>query len=136
MRISDWSSDVCSSDLPQRVRPGEVVLMDCGCSVHGYQSDVSRSWVHGTASARQRQVWDQMRQGQLVAFEAAKLGTPAGAVDDAVRPWYEGLGYGPGYTLPGTSHRTGPGIGPAVPEPGHPATGRAPGGEKRVQDGK
>src|SRR3546814_18727823 len=52
-----------------------------------------------------------MRQGQLVAFEAAKLGTPAGAVDDAVRAWYEGLGYGPGYTLPGTSHRTGHGIG-------------------------
>src|SRR3546814_804030 len=62
------------SGQPQRVRPGEVVLMDCGCNVHGYQSDVSRSWVHGTASARQRQVWDQMRQGQLVAFEAAKLG--------------------------------------------------------------
>src|SRR3546814_889137 len=99
------------SGQPQRVRPGEVVLMDCGCNVHGYQSDVSRSWVHGTASARQRQVWDQMRQGQLVAFEAAKLGTPAGAVDDAVRAWYEGLGYGPGYTLPGTSHRTGHGIG-------------------------
>ncbi|WP_317153196.1 M24 family metallopeptidase [Sphingopyxis indica] len=99
------------SGKPQMVRPGEVVLMDCGCNVHGYQSDISRSWVHGTASARQRQVWDQMREGQRVAFAAAQLGTPAGAVDDAVRAYYEGLGYGPGYKLPGTSHRTGHGIG-------------------------
>ncbi|SKB61776.1 Xaa-Pro dipeptidase [Sphingopyxis flava] len=99
------------SGQPQRVREGEVVLMDCGCNVHGYQSDVSRSWVHGTATARQRQVWEQMRKGQLVAFKAAKIGVPAGSVDDAVRTYYEGLGYGPGYKLPGTSHRTGHGIG-------------------------
>src|SRR3546814_6032061 len=48
---------------------------------HGYQSDISRSFVYGKASARQRQVWDQMRKGQDVAFAAAKLGTPAGKVD-------------------------------------------------------
>ncbi|ALC11540.1 peptidase [Sphingopyxis sp. 113P3] len=99
------------SGKPQRVRKGEVVLMDCGCNVHGYQSDVSRSWVHGAATARQRQVWEEMRKGQLVAFKAAKIGVPAGAVDDAVRTYYESLGYGPGYKLPGTSHRTGHGIG-------------------------
>jgi Xaa-Pro dipeptidase len=99
------------SGKPQMVRPGEVVLMDCGCNVHGYQSDISRSWVHGEATPRQRQVWDQMHKGQEVAFAAAKLGTPAGQVDDAVRAYYESLGYGPGYKLPGTSHRTGHGIG-------------------------
>lgn len=95
----------------QAVRDGEVVLMDCGATVHGYQSDISRSFVYGKASARQRQVWDQMRKGQDVAFAAAKLGTPAGKVDDAVRGFYQGLGWGPGYKLPGTSHRTGHGIG-------------------------
>ncbi|WP_184648045.1 Xaa-Pro peptidase family protein [Sphingopyxis sp. JAI128] len=99
------------SGKPQAVREGEVVLMDCGATVHGYQSDISRSFVYGKASARQRQVWDQMRKGQDVAFAAAKLGTPAGAVDDAVRSYYAGLGWGPGYKLPGTSHRTGHGIG-------------------------
>ena len=99
------------SGKPQAVKPGEVVLMDCGASVHGYQSDISRSFVYGKASPRQRQVWDQMRKGQDVAFAAAKLGTPAGAVDDAVRAYYESLGWGPGYKLPGTSHRTGHGIG-------------------------
>lgn len=99
------------SGKPQAVRQGEVVLMDCGTTVHGYQSDISRTFVYGKATARQRQVWDQMRKGQDVAFAAAKLGTPAGAVDDAVRAYYQGLGWGPGYKLPGTSHRTGHGIG-------------------------
>ncbi|QNO26268.1 aminopeptidase P family protein [Sphingopyxis sp. OPL5] len=99
------------SGKPQAVKDGEVVLMDCGATVHGYQSDISRTFVHGKASPRQRQVWDQMRKGQDVAFAAAKLGTPAGQVDDAVRAYYQGLGWGPGYKLPGTSHRTGHGIG-------------------------
>ena len=99
------------SGKPQAVKDGEVVLMDCGATVHGYQSDISRTFVHGKASPRQRQVWDQMRKGQDVAFAAAKLGTPAGQIDDAVRAYYQGLGWGPGYKLPGTSHRTGHGIG-------------------------
>ncbi|KQZ65188.1 peptidase [Sphingopyxis sp. Root1497] len=99
------------SGKPQAVKDGEVVLLDCGATVHGYQSDISRTFVHGNASPRQRQVWDQMRKGQDVAFAAAKLGTPAGQVDDAVRGFYQGLGWGPGYKLPGTSHRTGHGIG-------------------------
>ncbi len=99
------------SGKPQVVKDGEVVLMDCGATVHGYQSDISRTFVYGTANARQRQVWEQMRKGQDVAFAAAKLGTPAGAVDDAVRAYYQNLGWGPGYKLPGTSHRTGHGIG-------------------------
>ena len=94
-----------------------VVLMDCGATVHGYQSDISRSFVYGKATVRQRQVWDQMRKGQDVAFAAAKLGTPAGKVDDAVRAYYESLGWGPGYKLPGTSHRTGHGIGRDGHEP-------------------
>src|SRR3546814_1731159 len=51
------------SGQPPIVRPGEVVLVDCGCNVHGYQSDVSASCGHGTGTARQRQVWEQMRQG-------------------------------------------------------------------------
>jgi Xaa-Pro dipeptidase len=105
------------SGKPQKVVPGEVVLMDCGCSVQGYQSDVSRSFVFGTASAEQRKVWNQVRRGQAVAFEAARLGTPAGAVDDAVRRYYTSLGYGPDYQLPGLSHRTGHGIGMDGHEP-------------------
>jgi Xaa-Pro dipeptidase len=96
---------------PQVAREGEVVLMDCGASVHGYQSDISRTFVVGKASAEQRKVWEQMHEGQRIAFETARVGVPAGFVDDAVRAQYEKWGYGPGYKLPGCSHRTGHGIG-------------------------
>ena len=95
----------------QVLKQGDVVLLDCGCTVQGYQSDISRSFVFGEASKRQRQVWDQMHRGQQIAFEAAQVGVEAGKVDDAVRAFYQSLGYGPGYKLPGTSHRTGHGIG-------------------------
>ena len=94
-----------------RVADGEIVLMDCGCTVQGYQSDVSRTFVFGSASKEQRMVWDQAHQGQQTALAAARIGMPAGSVDDAVRRLYEGFGYGPGYKLPGCSHRTGHGIG-------------------------
>lgn len=102
---------------PQEVRPGEVVLMDCGCSFEGYQSDISRTLVMGEATKQQRSVWDLVKRGQQIAFETAKVGTPAGAADDAVRAAYVKAGYGPGYKLPGTSHRTGHGIGLDVHEP-------------------
>jgi Xaa-Pro dipeptidase len=100
-----------------RVADGQVVLMDCGCTVQGYQSDISRTWVHGTATPNQRKVWDQVARGQQIAFAAAKIGAAAGSVDDAVRRHYESLGYGPGYKLPGLSHRTGHGIGMDGHEP-------------------
>jgi Xaa-Pro dipeptidase len=103
---------------PQKVERGSVVLFDCGCTVHGYQSDVSRTFVFGAdPTAEQRKVWDQVRRGQQIAFEAAKVGVPAGSVDDAVRRAYESWGYGPGYALPGLSHRTGHGIGMEGHEP-------------------
>jgi len=105
------------SGKPQAVRDGEVVLMDCGCSVEGYQSDISRTFVFGEATAEQRKVWRQMRDGQQIAIETARVGVPAGQVDDAVRAQYLRWGYGPGYKLPGTSHRTGHGIGLDVHEP-------------------
>jgi Xaa-Pro dipeptidase len=105
------------SGKPQRVREGEVVLLDCGCSVHGYQSDISRTFVFGEPSAEQRKVWEQVRRGQQIAFAAAQVGRSCGSVDDAVRRQYEAWGYGPGYRLPGTSHRTGHGIGMDGHEP-------------------
>lgn len=105
------------SGKPQEVREGEVILIDGGCSVHDYVSDVSRSFVFGEPTKRQRDVWAQMRQGQQIAIEAAQLGVPAGSVDDKVRAWYTKIGYGPAYKLPGLSHRTGHGIGMDGHEP-------------------
>lgn len=101
----------------QRVAAGQVVLMDCGCAVGGYQSDVSRTGVFGRPSKEQRTVWEQMAAGQQLAFRTAQVGVPAGAVDDAVRAFYRRLGYGPDYRLPGLSHRTGHGIGMDGHEP-------------------
>lgn len=111
--------------VPQPVTEGRIVLMDCGCTVQGYQSDISRTFVHGTASAEQRKVWDHVRHGQQVAIEAAQLGTPAGHVDDAVRRYYASQGYGPDYKLPGLSHRTGHGIGLDGHEPVNLVRGEA-----------
>jgi len=105
------------SHKPQRVREGEVVLLDCGGDVHGYKSDISRTFVFGTPSAEQRKVWEQVREGQQIAIETARVGLSAGKVDDAVRARYEKWGYGPGYALPGLPHRTGHGIGMDGHEP-------------------
>lgn len=105
------------TDIQQEIEEGQIVLMDCGCSVHGYQSDISRTFVIGEPDSRQREVWNTVRQGQQIAFETAQAGAPAGSVDDAVRRHYESLGWGPGYQVPGLSHRTGHGIGMDGHEP-------------------
>lgn len=95
----------------QTINNGSVVLMDCGCAVHGYQSDISRTFIFGEPANKQEQVWQTVRKGQDIAFAAAQLGKPAGSVDDAVREYYTSIGYRPDYRLPGLSHRTGHGIG-------------------------
>ncbi|WP_254063094.1 Xaa-Pro peptidase family protein [Caulobacter sp. S45] len=109
--LNEASAYPHGSVQPQSVREGSVILMDCGCTVHGYQSDISRSWVHGQATARQRKVWNTVKRGQEIALETARLGIPVGTIDDAVRGFYVKEGWGPGYHLPGLSHRTGHGIG-------------------------
>jgi Xaa-Pro dipeptidase len=109
----------------QEIREGSTVLLDCGCAVHGYQSDISRTWVHGEASARQRKVWNTVKRGQEIALETAKIAVPVGSIDDAVRRYYESQGWGPGYKLPGLSHRTGHGIGMDGHEPAYLVHGDA-----------
>jgi Xaa-Pro dipeptidase len=109
--LNEASAYPHGSRQPQSVRDGSTILMDCGCTVEGYQSDISRSWVFGDASAKQRKVWDTVKRGQEIALETAKLNAPVGQIDDAVRHYYEQQGWGPGYKLPGLSHRTGHGIG-------------------------
>lgn len=110
---------------PQAVQDGVVVLMDCGCAVEGYQSDVSRTFILGSPTARQREVWGHVKAGQARGFAAARVGVPAGQVDDAVRAYYRTLGYGPDYRLPGLSHRTGHGIGLDGHEPVNLVRGEA-----------
>jgi Xaa-Pro dipeptidase len=109
--LNEASAYPHGSVQPQKIRAGSTVLMDCGCTVLGYQSDISRTWVYGEASPRQRKVWNTVKRGQEIALETAKIDVPVGSIDDAVRRYYEAEGWGPGYRLPGLSHRTGHGIG-------------------------
>ena len=115
--LNEASAYPHGSVKPQQVRKGSVILIDTGCSVHGYQSDISRSWVFGDVSPRQRQIWDTVKRGQEIALETAKLGTAVGAIDRAVRAFYEQKSWSKDYGLPGLSHRTGHGIGMDVHEP-------------------
>jgi Xaa-Pro dipeptidase len=109
--LNEASAFPHGSKVVQTIRNGSVVLMDCGCVVHGYQSDISRTWVFGEPTARQREVWNTVRRGQEIALETAKAGVPTGNIDKAVRAFYESKGWGNNYSLPGLSHRTGHGIG-------------------------
>ena len=109
--INEASAYPHGSHKPETLHEGSVILMDVGCAVHGYQSDISRTWVMGQPTAKQRKVWDTVKRGQEIALATAKLGNPVGSIDDAVRAYYEKEGWGPGYHLPGLPHRTGHGIG-------------------------
>jgi Xaa-Pro dipeptidase len=116
--LNEASAYPHGSHQKQRVTRGGIVLMDCVGAVHGYLSDITRTLVFGAdPTSEQRKLWDQVHRGQQIAIETAKVGLPAGAVDDAVRRAYESWGYGPGYRLPGLSHRTGHGIGMETHEP-------------------
>jgi Xaa-Pro dipeptidase len=116
--IGEASAYPHGSHKPQVVKRGDIVLTDCTGTVHGYQADITRTFVFGAdPTAEQRKLWDQVHRGQQIAIAAAKVGVPAGSVDDAVRKAYESWGFGPGYRLPGLPHRTGHGIGMEVHEP-------------------
>jgi Xaa-Pro dipeptidase len=109
--LNEASAFPHGSKVVQTVREGSVILVDAGCTVHGYQSDISRSWIFGEPTARQREVWNMVKRGQEIALETAKIGTPVGNIDKAVRAFYESKGWSKNYALPGLSHRTGHGIG-------------------------
>lgn len=99
------------SSTPQRLKEGDVVLMDGGCSVDGYQSDITRTFVFGKPTARQRDIWNLERRSQDAGFAAAQVGAPCEAVDAAARKVIVDAGFGPDYKVPGLPHRTGHGIG-------------------------
>jgi Xaa-Pro dipeptidase len=97
---------------PGKLKKGDIVLMDCGCKVSGYCSDITRTIVFGAdPTARQLEVWDLEKKAQAAGFAAARIGTPCEQVDAAARKVITSAGFGPDYQLPGLPHRTGHGIG-------------------------
>ena len=74
------------STQPQHLKKGDVVLMDCGCLVQGYASDISRTLVFGAEpTPRQHEIWNLEKKAQLAGFAAAQLGAPCENVDAAAR---------------------------------------------------
>ncbi len=97
---------------PLSLKAGDIVLMDCGCNVEGYVSDITRTIVFGAEpTVRQLEIWNLEKRSQAAGFAAAKIGAACEAVDTAARKVLTDAGFGPGYKLPGLPHRTGHGIG-------------------------
>jgi Xaa-Pro dipeptidase len=101
---------------PQTLVEGDMVLVDTGCFVHGYRSDITRTYVFGDPTPRQREIWNLEQRAQQAGFDAAILGAPCEAVDAAARGVIAAGGFGPDYATPGLPHRTGHGIGLDVHE--------------------
>lgn len=116
---------------PQKLREGDVVLIDAGCTVEGYTSDITRTTVFGKPTQRQRDVWEIEKKAQNAAFTAAKVGATCESVDAAARKVITDAGFGPGYKVPGLPHRTGHGIG----IDGHEWTNFVKGNTTKIQPG-
>jgi Xaa-Pro dipeptidase len=100
----------------QALAEGDLVLIDTGCQVEGYNSDITRTYAYGEPSAEHRRIWRIEHEAQQAAFEAVRPGVACEAIDAAARRVLEAHGFGPGYRLPGLPHRTGHGIGLSVHE--------------------
>ncbi len=94
---------------PQKLKEGDVVLIDGGCGVEGYASDVTRTSVYGKPTEKISHVFELVRKSQDAALEAARAGRLSGTVDDAARAVIVNGGYGPDYKF--FTHRLGHGIG-------------------------
>ena len=99
------------SSRKQILQKGDVVMLDCGCQVDGYESDITRTVVFGEPTQKQIDIWNLEKRAQQAGFEAAVLGAPCENVDLAARGILVKAGFGPEYKLPGLPHRTGHGIG-------------------------
>lgn len=101
---------------PKNLEENEVVLIDTGCMLHDYISDITRTFVFGKANEEQTRIWNIEKETQQAAFDAAQLGNTCADVDNASRKVLESHGLGPDYKLPGLPHRTGHGIGLGIHE--------------------
>lgn len=103
----------------QTLKENDLVLVDTGCYVQGYTSDITRTYIFGQATPDQQRIWDIEKEAQAAAFAAVEVGKPCESVDYAARAILEKHGLGPDYNLPGTPHRTGHGIGLSIHEPAY-----------------
>jgi len=109
VQVGEYSSFPHGSIKPQQIREGTIVMIDGGCTVEGYQSDITRTFVLGKATGKMKQVFDIVYRAQSAALAAAKPGVEAGSVDAAARQVIVDAAYGPGYKY--FTHRVGHGMG-------------------------
>jgi Xaa-Pro dipeptidase len=103
----------------QRLQEDHLVLIDTGCRVDGYHSDITRTYAFGKVGDKERAIWDVEHEAQAAAFAAVRPGVSCESVDAAARTVLEKAGLGPDYRLPGLPHRTGHGIGLSIHEPAY-----------------
>ncbi|WP_068877856.1 MULTISPECIES: Xaa-Pro peptidase family protein [unclassified Phenylobacterium] len=100
----------------QKLQDGDLVLIDTGCRVQGYNSDITRTYVFGQATQEQQRVWEVEKKAQAAAFAAVKPGVPCEEIDAVARRVLAEEGFSADYDLPGLPHRTGHGIGLSIHE--------------------
>jgi Xaa-Pro dipeptidase len=109
VQVGEFSAFPHGSTIPQVIREGTIVIVDDGCTVEGYQSDITRTFVLGKPSDKMKNVFDIVHQAQTAAFKTARPGLECQAVDAAARNVITDAGYGPDYKY--FTHRLGHGIG-------------------------
>jgi Xaa-Pro dipeptidase len=109
VQVGEYSALPHGSATPQVIREGSIVMIDDGCTVEGYQSDITRTFVLGKATEKMKKVFDIVHRAQATALATARPGLECGAVDSAARKVITDAGYGPDYKY--FSHRLGHGIG-------------------------
>jgi len=109
VQVGEYTALPHGSITPQTIREGTIIMIDDGCTVEGYQSDITRTFVLGKATDKMKKVFEIVHQAQTAALKAARPGVPLEAIDAAGRKVVVDAGYGPGYKY--FSHRLGHGMG-------------------------
>jgi Xaa-Pro dipeptidase len=109
VQVGEYTALPHGSITPQTIREGTIIMIDDGCTVEGYQSDITRTFVLGKATDKMKKVFDIVHDAQTAALKAARPGVPLESIDAAARKVVVDAGYGPGYKY--FSHRVGHGMG-------------------------
>jgi Xaa-Pro dipeptidase len=109
VQVGEYTALPHGSITPQTIREGTIIMIDDGCTVEGYQSDITRTVVLGKPTAKMRDVFDIVKRAQTAALRAARPGVALESLDAAARQVVVDAGYGPGFKY--FSHRLGHGMG-------------------------
>jgi Xaa-Pro dipeptidase len=104
------------ADGDQVYQAGDAVLVDTGCRIDGYHSDITRTYMMDDPNPEFSRIWAIEREAQQAVYDAARIGAPCESLDYAARAVLARHGLGPDYKLPGLPHRAGHGLGLEIHE--------------------